>query len=79
MEIFTNTEKCILEATDKNYKWIARDKDGELYIYETKPYRDEVAELFGTKFGKTDIFNKCFSDVLFKSVTWENSPVQYRN
>ena len=40
MEMFTDTEKRILEATDKSYKWIARDKDGELDIYEEKPSRN---------------------------------------
>ena len=79
MEIFTDTEKRILEGTNKCYKWIAKDKDGELYIYETKPFRDEVEGLFGTEVGKVDIFNKCVSDVLFKNVTWENSPIQFRD
>lgn len=79
MEIFTDIEKRILEATDKSYKWIARDKDGELYIYEKKPFRNEVEGFFGTEVGKVDIFNRCVSDVLFKNVTWENSPIQYRN
>ena len=79
MEIFTDTERAILEKTEQCYEWIARDKDGGLYIYETKPFRDEVMELFGTEVGKVDIFNKCVSDVLFKNVTWENSPIQYRN
>ena len=41
MEIFTDIEKRILEATDKNYKWIARDENGRLYIYNVKPYKDE--------------------------------------
>ena len=41
MEIFTDTEKCILERTDKSYKWIARDKNGELCIYERKPFRGD--------------------------------------
>ena len=41
MEIFTDVEKRILEATDKRYKWIARDENGCLYIYDIKPYKDE--------------------------------------
>ena len=77
MEIFTDTEKHILEATDKSYKWIARDKNGELCIYKRKPFR-ENGEYFGT-LGNLNVFNKCVSDVLFKNVTWENSPIQYRN
>ena len=79
MEIFTDTEKHILEATDKSYKWIARDKNGCLYIYNTKPYRDEDCGFFNSKSGSGYLFNRCFSDVLFKNVTWENSPIQYRD
>ena len=77
MEIFTDTEKCILERTDKSYKWIARDKNGELCIYERKPFRGDGG-IFGT-LGNLDVFDRCVSDVLFKNVTWENSPIQYRN
>ena len=77
MEIFTDTEKCILEKTDKSYKWIARDKNGELCIYERKPFRGDGG-IFGT-LGNLDVFERCVSDVLFKNVTWENSPIQYRD
>ena len=41
MEIFTDVERHILERTDKRFKWIARDENGCLYIYNTKPYKDE--------------------------------------
>ena len=77
MEIFTDTEKRILERTDKSYKWIARDKNGCLYIYNTKPYKDEECGFLVQKL--TYLFNRCVSDVLFKNVTWENSPIQYRD
>ena len=79
MEIFTDTEKRILEATAKRYKWIARDRDGRLCIYDEKPYRNEFDRVFKMKFGICNLFNKCVSDVLFKNVTWENSPIQYRD
>ena len=79
MEIFTDTEKHILEATDKRFKWIARDENGCLYIYDTKPYKNEGYGYFNTKFGSGYLFNRCVSDVLFKNVTWENSPIQFRN
>ena len=80
MKTFTDVERLILEKTELCYGWIARDKDGELYIYEAKPFRNEVKGIFGTEvISKVDIFNKCVSDTLFSSVTWENSPIQYRN
>ena len=77
MEIFTDVEKRILEETNKCYKWIARDENGELCIYERKPFRKN-GEYFAT-LGNLDVFNKCVSDVLFKNVTWENSPIQFRS
>ena len=79
MEIFTDVEKRILEGTNKYYKWIARDENGRLYIYNTKPYKDKDYGFFSTKFINGFLFNKCVSDVLFKNVTWENSPIQFRN
>lgn len=79
MEIFTDIEKRILERTNKSYKWIARDKNGYLYIYDTKPYKDEGYGFFSAKFGNGYLFNVYVSDVLFKNVTWENSPIQYRD
>ena len=79
MEIFIDIEKHILEATYKRYKWIARDENGCLYIYNTKPYKDEEYGFFSTKFSGGYLFNRCVSDVLFKNVTWENSPIQYRD
>lgn len=80
MEIFTDVEKHILEATAKRYKWIARDKNGRLYVYDTKPYKDEGYGVFRlAEFSNGFLFNECVSDVLFKNVTWENSPIQYRN
>ena len=79
MKTFTDIERLILEKTEQCYEWIARDKDGELDIYEEKPSRNEVEGLFDTEVGKVDVFDRCFSDVLFKNITWENSPIQYRN
>ena len=77
MEIFTDVEKQILKGTNKSYKWIARDENGELCIYERKPFREDGG-IFGT-LGNLDVFDRCVSDVLFKNVTWENSPIQYRD
>ena len=79
MEIFTDVERRILERTNKSYKWIARDENGCLYIYNTKPYRDEDCGFFDSKSSGGYLFDKCVSDVLFKNVTWENSPIQFRD
>ena len=80
MEIFTDVEKQILEETNKNYKWIARDEDGDMYFYERMPYRDEEAGIFNTDDGNACFaWDKCLSDTLFSGVTWENSPIQFRD
>ena len=39
----------------------------------------KVMGFFSAKFSNGFLFNECVSDVLFKNVTWENSPIQYRN
>lgn len=48
--------------------WIARDKDGELYLYESKPYRkgDRFADYFFIRLDKNS----------HPEITWENSPQQ---
>lgn len=54
--------------------WIARDKDGSLWLFEDKPVRDEdrwVCEDFSyAGFAEVDEFCP------FSKVTWENSPLE---
>ncbi len=38
---FTEEEKRFLKALPEDYKWIARDKDGDLYVYKTEPREGE--------------------------------------
>ena len=71
----TEDEKVILRNLPKDYKWIARDKDGKLFTYKTKPekmildgvyaYEDEVDEDYLTL--------KPIAH-LFKLVKWEDEP-----
>lgn len=35
----SSSERVILENLDKQYKWVARDKNGALYVYSTKPVK----------------------------------------
>lgn len=37
MKNFTNDEKVIARNIDEEYKWIARDRDGNLCVYGGKP------------------------------------------
>lgn len=50
--------------------WIARDKDGRLYLYTLRPVRINEKGYFRSNFEL-----RIDSD-LFSEVTWENSPVE---
>lgn len=75
-EIFTDEEKLALKSTNKRFKYIARDEDGDLYLYETEPFKDEC--VFDSNDGCRFVCDKCFSNMLFRNVTWNNSPIKYR-
>lgn len=49
--------------------WIARDKTGDLYLYDKKPKKIKDVGMF---MGSRDCM--LVTDPLFPSVTWENSP-----
>lgn len=51
--------------------WVARDKDGELYLYDAYPKKQ--SEFFGSQFGYTFMM---LDGRLCPEVTWENSPVR---
>ena len=52
--------------------WIARDRDGSLWLYEDKPIRDEDRWVCKSNLGCAEIVEYC----LFSKVTWENSPLE---
>ena len=53
--------------------WIARDKDGELCLYKTKPWKRINTTHHCDQFDCDDSFMTIDSD-LFPEVTFENSP-----
>ena len=53
----------------KTKLWIARDKDGSLYLYSKKPHKDE--RMFVTN-GTGDILQ--LDKNSHSEITWENSP-----
>ena len=65
---FTDDELCILRNIDKKYKWIARDEDGELYLFKEKPYKS--LGVWETKSARTTEF-LCYN-YLFQSITSED-------
>ena len=77
-EIFTDEEKLALKSTNKKFKYIARDEDGDLYIYETEPFKDENVFDVNDDSNYRFMCDKCFSNNFFRNVTWKNSPIKYR-
>lgn len=57
----SEAERVILENIDKRYKWIARDENNLLFVYETKPTK-ELGEWWGngTRMLNVDIFSHLF-------------------
>lgn len=62
--ILTKVEKIILKNIDKQYKWIVRDRDGNLYVFENKPIKRR--DFWG--FNSHDF---CYSH-LFQFMKWED-------
>lgn len=63
--------------------WIARDKNGYLYLYNNKPIRNEEFDSFEINDDESECINIVLYDdnieldsELFPEVTWENSPQQ---
>lgn len=51
--------------------WIARDKNGELYLYRVEPTKHDTIFVVPGIFGVIRL-----SPTLYPEVTWENSPVE---
>lgn len=66
---FTEDEKVILRNTQEEFRWIARDRDGGLNIYNVKPYK--LDNCWGRKriidFEMFNVFEH-----LFQSIKWED-------
>lgn len=73
--IFTEDEKAILKSLPKNYKWIARDKNGFIYVYANKPHKITDIAMFEADPLCRDFY---LFKHMFKGVTWENSPICFR-
>ena len=64
-----NFFKCI----DKKYKWIAKDKDGEVCIYINKPKKEDVSWDNFSLYKPLDIIK----DSLFDEILWEDEESIY--
>ena len=70
--VLTDDEKAILKNLSKEYKYIARDENGGLYIFTVKPKKNPYGiQKWNTEFVKEyEIFT--FYNHLFKFVKWED-------
>ena len=65
----TNDEIAILRNIDKEYKWIARDKNGILYIYDSVPEKQG-----NYKWGcRTSYADLSFFSNMFNFIQWTDS------
>lgn len=73
----SETEKNILENTPKEYKYIIRNKNGDLWITEKEPYKSIFCEAWksGGWIFPFDEFNNMFKDIRWKV----EEPLQFRN
>ena len=70
---FSENEKTILKSIDKKWKWLARDKDGILYVYTHRPIKSSENYTFSD--GSWERFNT-FGH-LFQSIQWtDDEPVE---
>lgn len=67
----TLEEKVILSVLPKEYEWIAREEDGELAIYDIKPYKNRGCWASNSSAYDLDLFNH-----LFQFIQWtDEEPV----
>lgn len=72
--MFSEDEKAILRNLPKEYRWIARDKDGMIYVYDMLPTR-----LYSRFALKGILRSLIVFENIFKNVTWDNSPICFRD
>lgn len=72
---FTEDEKVILRNLPEEYKWIARDRDGDLLVYKVKSEKGSIC--WGRRLTDFEIF--CVFNHLFQSIKWEDEePCEFR-
>ena len=70
---FTEDEKAILRNLPENYKWIARDSDGNIFVYEDR-LRKASGALTDSSHHRLPLFNH-----MFQTIKWEDEePCEFR-
>ena len=66
---FTEEEKAFIRACDK-IKYVARDKDGNLYVYKGKPIKSVENGLW---YGSESTFVNFSTSLSFSAIKWEDA------
>ena len=67
MKTFSEAEKTIARNIDREYKWMARDQDGNLCIYDEKPRKRRSCWCSPDGYDYISYFNH-----LFPAIKWED-------
>lgn len=66
--VLSEAERTILENVDKEYKYIARDKDGKISFFTDRPYK-----IVGDYWGNTNKTGRIIFNNLFQFIKWEDT------
>lgn len=64
-------EAIILSHLPTKWKWVARDKDGNLYLFIKKPSKGSLYWMIGSR-NRTDVMEFPYRN-LFKCIKWTDS------
>ena len=74
---FTDNELFILKNIDKKYKWIAKDKNGLICTFVSKPIKTEKLWSDGWSNGESYASLEAIKNSLFKEIKWEDEEPVY--
>lgn len=74
---FKDNELCILRNIDKKYKWIAKDKSGDIFTFVSKPIKTEKLWSDGWSNGDSYASLEAIKNSLFTEIKWEDEEPVY--
>ena len=74
---FTDDELYILDNIDKKYKWIAKDKNGLICTFVSKPIKTEKLWSDGWSNGESYASLEAIKNSLFTEIKWEDEEPVY--
>ena len=74
---FTDDELCVLKNIDKKYKWMAKDKDGLICTFVSKPIKTEKLWSDGWSNGDSYASLEAIKNSLFTEIKWEDEEPIY--